>query len=71
LKPRFLQSFTSKVLFLSGGVLVGYFLPSWLTWLGYPALGADRLVVDLVAGVGYYFLCRFIFLAFQRPQARP
>ena len=68
LTPRFLPTLASKLLFFLGAVLLGCSMSGVLTARGLVELGMERLVVDLVAGVAYFALCRLVFFAFQRPQ---
>jgi len=69
MKPDFLRTLTSKALFFSGALLLGSTISDMLTSLGFADQGVDRLVADLTIGAGYYFICRLVFSAFQRPEA--
>jgi hypothetical protein len=63
--PDFLSTLPGKALFVSGAVLLGSSLSETLSALGYQELGIDRLMIDVGLGIGYYFICRFVFSLFQ------
>jgi hypothetical protein len=67
LKPDFLSTFPSKVLFFSGALLLGSSLSGILTAAGIYEFGIYRLIVDTGLGAGYYLASRFVFSFFQHP----
>ena len=68
LTPAFLSTFPSKVLFVSGAVLLGSTLSDMLTSLGFPEQGVSRPLIDLAIAASYYFTCRLIFFFFQHTE---
>ena len=65
LRRDFLPTFTSRVLFVAGAILLGSTLSDPLTSLGVSEHGVSRLLIDLAIGVAYYFTCRLIFTVFD------
>jgi hypothetical protein len=65
LRRDFLSTFPSKVLFLSGALLLGSTLSDTLASLGVSEHGVSRPLIDLAIGAGYYFTCRLIFSFFH------
>jgi len=66
LGPDFLSTLPGKALFISGAVLLGSSLSEPLSTLGYQEASIDRIIIDVGIGIGYYFICRFVFSLFQR-----
>jgi hypothetical protein len=64
LRRDFLATFPSKVLFLSGALLLGSTLSDTLASLGVSEHGVSRPLIDLAIGAGYYFTCHLIFSCF-------
>ena len=68
LKPDFLSTLSSKVLFVSGAFLLGSFLSDTLTAIGLGDFGMGRLLAECMIGAGYYHCFRFVFAYFQQPM---
>jgi hypothetical protein len=75
LRPAFLATFSGKVLFLSGALLLGIALSQALNERGFAEDWASRALIDLAVAAAYYFACRLAYSLFQHaapaaPQRR-